>query len=59
LAELFNTKYEKFWGRPVKRPANVILLFYRRYMVDSGLLEEIVEDVIPNAAREANLQETL
>ena len=58
LHEIFNKHYEKFWGRPVKREAIVILLFYRRYMVNQGLLEEIVDVApLPGSVIEANLQE--
>jgi hypothetical protein len=58
LHEIFNKHYEKFWGRSVKREAVVILLFYRRHMVNQGLLEEIVDVApVPGSVIEANLQE--
>jgi hypothetical protein len=58
LNEIFNKYYERFWGKPVKRDAIVILLYYRRYLVNHGLLEEVVDvGPIPGSVREANLQE--
>ena len=55
---LFNEYYEKFWGRPVKRDPCQILQFYRRYLVNHALIEEIVDSSpIPDSVREANLQE--
>ena len=59
LNALFDEHYEKFWGRPVKRDACYIMQFYRRYMVNHGLIEEIVDiGPIPGSVRMANLQET-
>jgi len=60
LVKLFEQHYERFWGRPVKRHPYYIMLFYRRYMVSHGLIEEVVDDApLPESAREANLQEVL
>ena len=55
---LFNEYYEKFWGRPVKRDPCQILQFYRRYLVNHCLIEEIVDNSpIPGGVSDANLQE--
>lgn len=58
IHDIFRTHYEKFWGRPIKGDAAIVFFFYRRHLVNHGLLEEIVDSSrIPNAVREANLQE--
>lgn len=58
LHALFTKHYEKFQGRPYKSDAAALLLYYRRHMVNQGLLEEVVDvGPIPASVREANLQE--
>lgn len=60
LARLFELHYERFWGRPVKRHPYYIMKFYRRYMVNHGLIEEVIDDApLPDSVREANLQEVI
>jgi len=58
LHELFNKHYQKFLGRSTKNYPVMILAFYRRWLVNQGLLEEIVDVApIPESVRDANLQE--
>lgn len=58
IGVLFNELYTKFWGRVIKRDALQIFFFYRRHLVNYGLLEEIVDDApIHKALAEAHMEE--
>ncbi len=58
LNELFTQHYEKFLGKPTPMMPSSVISFYRRHLVNKGLMEEIVDvGPIPLSVREANLQE--
>jgi hypothetical protein len=60
LNHMFDAHYETFLGKPSKVQGYHALIFYRRYLVDKGLIEEIVDDApATQAVRDANLQEAL
>jgi hypothetical protein len=58
LNVLFSKHFKKFWNKPLKYDASLILATYHRKLVSQGLIEEIVDvGPIPESVREANLQE--
>jgi hypothetical protein len=60
IIELTRRHFEAFWGRKGRQSGEWVFRYYRRFLLDRGIIEEIVgEAPVTEAIRDANLQEVL
>ncbi len=58
LHKIFGKHLHRFWDGPLRRSGQYYFQFYRRVLIDQGLIEEVLDKAtVPPGVRDANLVE--